>query len=136
MSFEEAEEAIGRYVEQPRYAELHVIEVMEFERNFYAIVAEEDTGIGAMELLVHKDSGVVMPEPGPNMMWNTKYGMHRRGMMRNTRGAAEMLISAEQARDITQRWLEDNLPGREAGTSDQFHGYYTLHFLNDGQIFV
>jgi hypothetical protein len=30
---------------------------------------------GAMELLVDKNTGAVYPEPGPNMMWNTKYGM-------------------------------------------------------------
>ena len=28
-----------------------------------------------MELLVGKNTGAVYPEPGPNMMWNTKYGM-------------------------------------------------------------
>jgi len=28
-----------------------------------------------MELLIDKPSGQVYPEPGPNMMWNTKYGM-------------------------------------------------------------
>ncbi len=42
---------------------------MEFERNFYAIVAEEDTGIGAMELLIDRVSGVVGPEPGPNILY-------------------------------------------------------------------
>jgi hypothetical protein len=36
---------------------------------------KKDTGTGAMELLINKPSGQVYPEPGPNMMWNTKYGM-------------------------------------------------------------
>ena len=45
-----------------------------------------------------------------------------------------MLVSSDEARDVAQRWLDDNLPGREAGSPDQFYGYYTLHFLRDGQI--
>jgi hypothetical protein len=54
---------------------LEVVDVMEFANNFYAEVEERDTGIHAMELLIDRRSGRVHPEPGPNMMWNTKYGM-------------------------------------------------------------
>ncbi len=78
-SLEDVETAVHDYVERLGYTGLEVTEVMEFERNYYAIVAEQDTGIGAMELLVDKDSGAVGPEPGPNMMWNAKYGMMGRG---------------------------------------------------------
>src|SRR5215204_1865811 len=61
---------------------LEVVDVMEFTNNYYAQVRESDTGIGAMELLIDKRTGWVRPEPGPNMMWNTKYGMMGgRGMM-------------------------------------------------------
>jgi len=133
-SLGEAQEVVEQYVEQLGYEDLHVTEVMEFERNYYAIVAEEEADIGAMELLVDKSSGAVTPEPGPNMMWNAEYGMHRGGMMGNSLRDGEMLVSPDEARDVAQRWLDDNLPGREAGTPDQFYGYYTLHFLRDGQI--
>src|SRR5215212_3204064 len=54
---------------------LEVKDVMEFANNYYAQVRESDTGIGAMELLINKQTGRLYPEPGPNMMWNTKYGM-------------------------------------------------------------
>src|SRR5215212_7594997 len=54
---------------------LEVAEVMEFANNYYAEVKEEDTGIGAMELLINRPGTRVYPESGPNMMWNTKYGM-------------------------------------------------------------
>jgi len=133
-SLEEAQKAVEQYVEQLGYEGLQVTEVMEFERNYYAIVAEEKSAIGAMELLVNKSSGAVTPEPGPNMMWNAEYGMHRGGMMGYGPGDGEMLVSPDEARDVAQRWLDDNLTGREAGTPDQFYGYYTLHFLKDGQI--
>ena len=60
--------------------DLTLTEVMEFENNFYVEVKEQSTGIHAFELLVDRYTGVVSPEPGPNMMWNTRYG-HMGGMM-------------------------------------------------------
>ena len=138
LSLKEAETAVHGYVERLGYTGLNVTEVMEFERNFYAIVAENDTGIGAMEVLVDKDSGAVGPEYGPNMMWNAKYGMHRVGRMGmmgsygSTTG--EMTVSSAEAEKIAQQWLDANFPGRTAGEADEFYGYYTLHFLGDGQV--
>jgi hypothetical protein len=135
-SLEDVETAVHDYAERLGYSGLEVTEVMEFERNYYAIVAEEETGIGAMELLVDRDSGAVGPEPGPNMMWNAKYGPMGRGggMMMGGHATDEMTLSPEEAQDVAQRWLDANLPGREVGEADEFYGYYTLHFLQDGQI--
>ena len=137
-SLEDVEMAAHEYVDRLGYGGLEVTEVMEFERNYYAIVAEEDTGVGAMELLVDKETGAVGPEPGPNMMWNAEYGMmgRRSGMMGMMGGYSSgvMTLSAQEAEDVAQRWLDANLPGRTAGEADEFYGYYTLHFLNDGQI--
>jgi len=45
-----------------------------------------------------------------------------------------MALSPEEAEEVTQRWLDANLPGRTAGEADPFYGYYTLHFLKDGEI--
>jgi hypothetical protein len=139
-SLDEAKAAIERYVQSLGYSGLAVHEVMEFERNYYAIVSEKDTGIGAMELLVDKDTGAVRPEPGPNMMWNARYGMMSGGGMMGRRGMmagparGEMTLSAAEAEEVAQRWLDANLPGRSAGEADPFYGYYTLHFLQDGKI--
>ena len=55
------------------YGDLRPKEVMEFSNHFYVLVVEKGTGKGAMELIVERN-GVVRPEPGPNMMWNLKYG--------------------------------------------------------------
>ena len=136
LSLEEAQAAVERYVANLGYYGLHVTEVMEFERNFYAIVAEEDTGTGAMELLIDKSSGAVGPEPGPNMMWNAKYGMHGGGRMGMMGGpvTGRMTLSPQEAEQAAQRWLNANLPGRTADEADAFYGYYTLHFSRDGQI--
>jgi hypothetical protein len=134
VTIEEAHEAVEQYLTARGYAGLEVAEVMEFERNFYAIAREHDTGIGAMELLVDKVSGAVGPEMGPNMMWTARYGMHGRGGMmgggRETNG-----IPPEEALDVARRWLAANRPGvAPEEHADPFYGYYTIHTLEDGNI--
>jgi hypothetical protein len=74
-SLDDARAAFERAVEGYGNPNLEVAEVMEFANNYYAEVTEKDTGIGAMELLINRPGSRVYPEPGPNMMWNTKYGM-------------------------------------------------------------
>jgi hypothetical protein len=74
-SLDEARAAFEQAVQGYGNPNLEVAEVMEFSNNFYAEVKEKDTGIGAMELLIDRPGSRVYPEPGPNMMWNTKYGM-------------------------------------------------------------
>jgi hypothetical protein len=74
-SLDDARAAFERAVEGYGNSNLEVTEVMEFANNYYAEVEEKDTGIGAMELLINRPGSRVYPEPGPNMMWNTKYGM-------------------------------------------------------------
>ena len=74
-SLADARSAFERAVEGYGNPNLEVTEMMEFANNYYAEVKEKDTGIGAMELLISKPGSRVYQEPGPNMMWNTKYGM-------------------------------------------------------------
>jgi hypothetical protein len=56
-----------------------------------------------MELMVDMDTGAVGPEPGPNMMWNGRYGMmgSGHGMMGNFR-TGDMRLSAEEAQQVAQ----------------------------------
>ena len=123
--------------------DLEVAEVMEFARNYYVEVREKDTGIGAMELLVEETTGRVTPEPGPNMMWNTKYGMMGgQGMMGNRSpqwnpgpdAETDMTVSPERAVEIANDYLGRVSPGTRAGEAEKFHGYYTLHTEKDGEI--
>ena len=132
---EQAESRFQAYVDSSRYDGLAITEVMEFADNYYAIVAEDSTGIGAFELILDKRTGAVTPEQGPNMMWNTKYGMHGGGeMMGHWQGTSQMVLTPDQAVAATQEWLDENLPGRTTGEPDAFFGYYTLHFLQDGEV--
>jgi hypothetical protein len=72
------------YLESLVPSGLVIDEIMEFEHNFYVVYSEEDTGIGAMEMLIDKTTGQLFPEYGPNMMWNLKYG--HGGMMTSPGG--------------------------------------------------
>lgn len=132
----EAQEAVEQYLVRRGYEDREVHEVMEFTRNFYAIVGEQSTGIGAMELLIDKETGAVGPEQGPNMMWNAKYGLHGGGgMMMGGGTSGRMSVTDDEAQDIAQRWLDEYRPGTVAEShADPFYGYYTIHTLRDGEI--
>ena len=134
LSIQQALVATEAYVSNLEYNNLEIAEVMEFEHNYYAIVREQDTGIGAMEVLVDKKTGAVGPERGPNMMWNTRYGIHGRGGMMG-RGSGTNVLSTDDARVIAQRWLDANRPGVTVEEHvDPFYGYYTIHTLKDERI--
>ena len=111
------------------YQGLEVDEIMEFSQNYYVIVKEVNTGIGAFELLVDRYSGSVGPEPGPNMMWNTKYVHHR------TNNPTDIPITLQAAEDNAQEWLNNNILGATIEEATTFYGYYTMDLQKDGQIF-
>ncbi len=129
ITVDEAAEAVERYL-GGYDQDLALAEVMEFAWNFYAEVEEKSTGIHAMELLIDKYTGRVYPEMGPNMMWNTKYGM----MGNNSAATAEMTVTPEQAKVLARQFLDANMPGVTVGEADIFYGYYTLHTIRDGRI--
>jgi hypothetical protein len=108
-------------------------EVIEFSNNYYASIREKGTGIGAFEILIDRTNGSVIREPGPDMMWNAKYSVMHGGMMGRFgfTGSGPMTVTAQQARDIAQRWLDINQAGTSAKTADPFYGYYTVDFQRD-----
>jgi hypothetical protein len=132
-------------------ADLKAVEVMEFQDNFYAQIQEKSTGVNAFELLVDPYTGNVWPEFGPNMMWNTKYGMMQNGgrgsglggMMGMMRGfdwggptaqqsTADMTVTPQQAVKAAQDYLDREKLGLTAETTpDTFYGYYTIHTLGE-----
>ena len=112
---------------------LKVAEVMAFTRNDYVVI-EDASGHAAFELISGPRGEWLMPEPGPNMIWNSRYGMMRGsewGMMGGYDGygpsrRGEQSISASRARTIAGQWLDKNLPGRRALDPRAFPGYYTI----------
>lgn len=163
LSLDQAQEAVANFLadygnEGFVNEDLVIEEIMIFDNHAYAVISEESTGIGAMEVLVDPLTLQVYPEHGPNMMWNLKYGMMSAngapgmmgsgmmgsGMMGGSwRGypsqgvevSAEMSVSPEQAVEAAQAYLDRNLPGVQVEEhADRFYGYYTLHTLQDGKV--
>jgi hypothetical protein len=117
-------------------------ELEAYTQNFYGQFKERSTGRGALQLLVDRYTGRVMPEMGPNMMWNAKYGhamMQEMGGMGMIGGGGMMgeapatppaaAISKAQARQSAKLFLSGYLPGARVGDGDAFYGYYHFDVL-------
>jgi hypothetical protein len=139
ISLGQAQQDVQAYVNQIGNPDLALSEVMEFQNNFYAIVKEKSTGIGAFEVLIDKGTGATSFEP-QSVMGNTKYGgMGQSSWMGRgtgyTTATGPMTVSADQARQLGQGWLDQYQPGSTTeATPDTFYGYYTMHTLKNGQI--
>jgi hypothetical protein len=120
------------YVSSIGNPDLVVKQVEEYSANFYVQVNEKSTGNGAFELLVNKYTGSIYPEMGPNMMWNTKYGMMRGGILGGIFGTptTTMTVTPVQATTDAQQYLNIYLPGTTTGDVTTFYGYYTIEVLN------
>jgi len=135
LTIDNVEKAAQNFVKSLNNPNLAIKDLMEFERNFYFIVYEKDTGIDAFEMLVWKDTagtmmaGIMHPEPGPNMMWNAKYSM-----MQFAQPITQMTITKDKARTLAQAYLGTTFPGTGIEDVDQFYGYYTVHTEKDGKI--
>lgn len=137
LSNEQAVEAAERFVSSYGSDALQLAEVMVFDNHFYAQASEVDTGRYAYEFLIDRFSGRISLEPGPNMMWNEKYGHMGGGMMGffGGRGSNDpMSISEEEAVEAAQAYLDRYVPGLSVDDhAAAFYGYYTLHTLRDGE---
>ena len=152
ITLDQAKQIAQQYLTATGNSNLAIKEIMEFQNNFYIIVYEKDTGRGAFEMLIWKQvptsgmmgggmmnaritTGIIMPEPGPNMMWNTKYSYMGSGMM-GTRNQASstVTVSESQAQQIAQAYLNANFQNAKTEMATQFYGYYTFDFTVDGKI--
>jgi len=140
LSNTEAVDAAESYIATYGGRSLELAELMVFDNHFYAQAREAETGRYAYEFLIDRFSGRISLEPGPNMMWNEKYGHMGGGMMgffRASRSSDPMPISAEEAIEAAQAYLDRYAPGlRVDDHTAAFYGYYTLHTLRDGETTV
>ncbi len=128
-----AETVATQYLDLYRGNDLEIAEIMEFANNFYVQAKEKNTGRYAFELLIDRRSGRTYPEPGPNMMWNTKYG--RMNWLPWVHASEKMRITPDEAVKLAQDYLNRNGNGLTAEPdADAFYGYYTLHTMRDGKI--
>jgi hypothetical protein len=132
LTITQAIDIANTYVASLNNADLKVSHVEEYTNNFYGEVVEKSTGNGAFELLINKVTGVVRPEMGPNMMWNTKYSFGN-GWCNWAKGttAATPTVTVEQAKADAQQYLNSYLPGATVGDVTVFSGYYTIEVLKN-----
>ncbi len=128
ITIDEAKGSVEQYLEKTGNNDLKIAEVLQFENNFYAGIKEKSTDKYAFELLVNKYTGAVVPEMGPNMMWNSKYG-------HMFIGETETKVTEEQALKNAQEYLDRTLPGTKVNGADDFYGYYTMEVTKDGTIY-
>jgi len=147
LTIDESRTAVENYLSTLNNEDLTIDEIMVFKNNAYALIVENSTGRGAMELLVNPISKAVFPEFGPNMMWNLKYGHLEcgqgvMGKMGNcgvdstalSQTGEVLTINEEQARSAAQEFLDQNLVGHTlAEKATTFYGYYTFDYEKDGQ---
>ncbi len=151
-TMDQAKALAQEYLSSLGNSNLAIKEIMEFQNNFYVVYYEKDTGIAAFEMLIWKQTpsygmmgsgmmggrlatGVIMPEPGPNMMWNTKYSVMGQGMM-GTRyqSTSTMTVTKDRALQLGQAYLDVNLEGAKVEDATQFYGYYTIDYTVNGKI--
>jgi hypothetical protein len=109
---------------------LHPGEVMWFDNGFY-VELKDAAGEPATEVIVDPRSGAVSTEPGPAMMWNTRFGMHSGGSGSNAKAAA---VDSTRARAIAGEWLAANQAGTTIGSIDSYPGYFTLDLRHGGSV--
>jgi hypothetical protein len=155
MTIDRAETIAQEYLRSLGNPNLGIKEIMEFQYNFYIQFYEKDTGMGAFEMLIWKQvppyglvgsgtgmmygrvvPGVIMPEPGPSMMWNRRYGLVNGGMMGLVNQVSlTMPISKDQALQVAQTYLNGNFNGAMVQQdATQFYGYYAMDFVINGKI--
>ena len=99
---------------------VEVEDFMAFSNNYYAVVKDTNSGDIA-KVLVDRYSGAAYPEPGPNMMWNTRYGA---GRLQNGSSGYDLAGAKKLAEDF----LTGYLPGAQIQESHTMPGYYTFDF--------
>jgi len=128
VSPKQASDIAKRYLVAQNNPDLELADMEEWEFNFYVEYKEKSTGTKAFQVLIDKNGGTVSPEMGPNMMWNTKYGMV------GTQPGA-MTLTKEQAMASAQQFLDSRLPGTKAEDSGMFYGYYHFDVKKDSRIY-
>ncbi|MGY2896410.1 hypothetical protein [Deinococcus sp. UYEF24] len=122
---------VARYGAQAR-----IRDFMVFAENYYAQVVDATTGAGLAEVLVDRYNGIVQPEPGPDMLWNTRFGMQGgqfgNGMMGGNQGrqvpSAPVRYTQAAAQKLADTFVAGYLPGGKVLEGLPLPGYYTFDY--------
>lgn len=160
ISITEAQTMAQNYLLQLGNPDLAVRGVDEYAQNFYVTIYERSTNAGAFNLIIDKSTGILSPETGPNISWNTKYAangyvnapsQNGYGYGFGSGGEGEMgggsyggtaivpttlmPISVSQATATAQQYLNAYYPGTTTGNIKTFYGYYIFEAFNSGNTY-
>ncbi len=135
ITIDQAVTVANDYLTRLNNPDLAIGQVEEYTQNFYVSYYEKSTGTGAFEMLIDKYTGNMNPEMGPNMMWNTKYGMMSGGMMGLWRTPTPMTVTVDQAKSAAQQFLNTYYAGTTVGDVTTFYGYYSIEVLYSGNVY-
>jgi hypothetical protein len=101
-------------------ANVRIEDFMIFSNNYYADLVDASSDLGLVEVLVDRYNGNTYREPGPNAMWDVRYG---------GRGAlGEQRYDLVVAQNVSEVFLNGYLSGSRVMRSKAFPGYYTFDF--------
>lgn len=101
--------------------ETEVEDFMAFSSNYYGVMKNASSDQYIAEVVVDRYSGSAYPEPGPNMMRNTRYGAGREQ-------AERVSYDLATSRKLAEEFLTGYLPGAQIMESHEMPGYYTFDF--------
>jgi len=110
-----------RSLAQQYGSNMGIEDFMAFSSNYYGVVKDAGSNQNIAEVLVDRYSGSAYPEPGPNMMWNTRYGAGRA----QAEGVSYDLAGSKK---LAEEFLTGYLPEAQIMESHEMPGYYTFDF--------
>ncbi|ODA40096.1 PepSY domain-containing protein [Desulfosporosinus sp. BG] len=119
--------AITKAYTQKLNPDVVVAELHEFSNGYEVELKEAKTGAEAYEVIVYKNGGQVIPEMGPNIMWNTKYGAM------NWSNTGDVTVTEEQATKNAQEAVTKMGQGYSIGKAELAPGYYEFMIQKDGK---
>jgi hypothetical protein len=139
MTIDQVEELVNDYLSNLNDPNLQAEEIIEFAYNFYVRFSEKDTDINAFAALVDPYTGRMYAGHRPDKYWNTKY---RGESYRDSRSmpatmdwpSGPMTITKEQAQNYAQSRIIEYVGNGEAGSAEQFYGYYAVPVLQQGNM--
>jgi hypothetical protein len=124
---------VDKYLRKTNNEDLFADRLYEYNTHFEVELRERDTRRGAFELLIDKFNGRVTPEEGPNLLWNTKYGLNG-----NYFGVQPpMTLSLDDALRQVGEFIKRTSPElKVSGDVIEYYGYYEFHIVQDGKLAI
>lgn len=89
-------------------------EIEKWYYNFYVVIKKVATNYKAYQVVIDKWTGEIMAEPGPNMIWNGKYGKIMNGVAPSEEqgGNFDMTVTPDQADSAANSFLQQRFGPR------------------------